>query len=48
MRLGTLTARGYDRVLRLALTATDLADRGRPTDADVAMALTLRCGQAAA
>jgi magnesium chelatase family protein len=47
MRLGRLTARGHDRVLRLALTATDLADRGRPSDADVAMALALRCGEAA-
>jgi magnesium chelatase family protein len=47
MRLGRLTARGHDRVLRLALTATDLADRGRPGDADVAMALALRCGEAA-
>jgi magnesium chelatase family protein len=47
MRLGRLTARGYDRVLRLALTAADLAERGRPSDADVATALALRCGEAA-
>jgi hypothetical protein len=31
----------------LALTAADLADRGRPSEADVAMALALRCGEAA-
>jgi magnesium chelatase family protein len=47
MRLGRLTARGYDRVLRLALTAADLAARGRPSEADVATALALRCGEAA-
>lgn len=47
VRLGRLTARGFDRVLRLALTAADLADRGTPTEADVATALALRCGEAA-
>ncbi len=47
VRLGRLTARGYDRVLRLALTAADLADRGLPSETDVAMALALRCGEAA-
>lgn len=46
-RRGSLTARGYDRVLRLALTAADLADRGRPTESDVAQALALRSGEAA-
>jgi magnesium chelatase family protein len=47
VRVGSLTARGYDRVLRLALTVADLAGRGRPEDADVARALALRCGEAA-
>jgi magnesium chelatase family protein len=45
--VGALTARGYDRVLRLALTAADLRDRGLPDEADVARALALRCGEAA-
>lgn len=47
MQAGHLTARGYDRVLRLALTAADLADRGQPADADIATALMLRSGEAA-
>lgn len=47
VRVGSLTARGYDRVLRLALTAADLAERGRPAESDVARALALRCGEAA-
>ena len=47
VRVGALTARGYDRVLRLALTAADLAERGQPSEADVARALALRCGEAA-
>ncbi len=47
VRAGLLTGRGYDRVLRLALTAADLADRGAPEIADVAMALSLRSGEAA-
>jgi magnesium chelatase family protein len=47
VRVGALTARGYDRVLRLALTAADLRDRGLPDEADVARALALRCGEAA-
>jgi magnesium chelatase family protein len=46
-RLGRLTGRGYDRVLRLALTSADLAARARPSDDDVAAALALRCGEAA-
>ncbi len=46
-RLGRLTGRGYDRVLRLALTSADLAARARPSDEDVASALALRCGEAA-
>lgn len=48
VRVGRLTARGFDRVLRLALTAADLAERGRPTTDDVARALALRCGEVAA
>lgn len=47
-RRGLLTARGYDRVLRLALTAADLRDSGNPSGEDVACALALRHGQAAA
>jgi magnesium chelatase family protein len=46
-RLGRLTGRGYDRVLRLALTSADLASRAHPSDEDVASALALRCGEAA-
>ena len=45
VRTGRLTGRGYDRVLRLALTAADLAGRDRPSAADVATALALRCGE---
>lgn len=47
VRVGALTARGYDRVLRLALTAADLAERPVPDASDVARALALRCGEAA-
>jgi magnesium chelatase family protein len=46
VQTGRLTGRGYDRVLRLALTAADLAGRDRPSTADVATALALRCGEA--
>lgn len=46
-RQGRLTARGYDRVLRLALTCADLAGRDSPDGDDVALALALRCGEAA-
>ena len=45
VRSGRLTGRGYDRVLRLALTAADLGGRDRPSAADLAMALALRCGE---
>jgi magnesium chelatase family protein len=41
---GLLTARGLDRVLRVAWTAADLAGRDRPTADDVALALELRTG----
>ena len=39
---GTVTARGYDRVQRVAWTLADLAGRDRPLAEDVAAALTLR------
>lgn len=39
-----LTARGLDRVLRVAWTVADLAGRGRPSALDVAVALELRTG----
>ncbi|GAA3066821.1 YifB family Mg chelatase-like AAA ATPase [Streptomyces glomeratus] len=41
---GTLTARGLDRVLRVAWTVADLAGHPRPDAADVALALQLRTG----
>lgn len=43
---GLLTARGLDRVLRVAWTVADLAGRDRPTAPDVALALELRTGVA--
>lgn len=39
---GLLTARGLDRVLRVAWTVADLAGRGRPGEEDVRTALELR------
>ncbi|MET9294538.1 YifB family Mg chelatase-like AAA ATPase [Streptomyces sp. NPDC003077] len=41
---GLLTARGLDRVLRVAWTVADLAGHDRPTEQDVAWALELRTG----
>jgi magnesium chelatase family protein len=41
---GTLSARGYDRVLRLAWSIVDLDGREAPSRADVAEALQLRTG----
>jgi magnesium chelatase family protein len=41
---GLLTARGLDRVLRVAWTIADLAGRDRPEASDVALALELRTG----
>ncbi|MEU7582917.1 YifB family Mg chelatase-like AAA ATPase [Streptomyces sp. NPDC041068] len=41
---GFLTARGLDRVLRVAWTVADLAGRDRPSAQDVALALQLRTG----
>ncbi len=45
VRSGRLTGRGYDRVLRLALTGADIGGRDHPSAADVATALALRCGE---
>ncbi|MGA4839328.1 YifB family Mg chelatase-like AAA ATPase [Streptomyces sp. G45] len=41
---GLLTARGLDRVLRVAWTVADLAGHDRPDETDVALALQLRTG----
>ncbi|MBN0046254.1 ATP-binding protein [Streptomyces actuosus] len=41
---GMLTARGLDRVLRVAWTVADLVGHDRPDAADVALALHLRTG----
>ncbi|MEV7416743.1 YifB family Mg chelatase-like AAA ATPase [Streptomyces sp. NPDC089919] len=43
---GLLTARGLDRVLRVAWTVADLCGRDRPEAVDVALALELRTGVA--
>jgi magnesium chelatase family protein len=43
---GILSARGFDRVLRLAWTIADLDGRDRPDDADVNEAAQLRMGEA--
>ncbi|WP_340268509.1 YifB family Mg chelatase-like AAA ATPase [Aquipuribacter nitratireducens] len=45
---GSLTARGFDRLLRVAWTLTDLAGRDRPGEDEVAEALTLRTTAGAA
>lgn len=45
---GVLTARGYDRVLRLAWTLADLALRDRPDTDDIGQALSLRQAATAA
>ncbi|MFF8783401.1 YifB family Mg chelatase-like AAA ATPase [Streptomyces sp. NPDC015125] len=44
LECGLLTARGLDRVLRVAWTAADLSGRDRPTSEDVNWALELRTG----
>ncbi|WP_327326352.1 YifB family Mg chelatase-like AAA ATPase [Streptomyces sp. NBC_01210] len=44
MERGLLTARGLDRVLRVAWTIADLAGRDRPQEYDVDLALELRTG----
>jgi len=45
---GILTLRGYDRVLKVAWTVSDLAGGGRPSRDDVGLALTLRAQGAVA
>ncbi|MGH8776873.1 MAG: YifB family Mg chelatase-like AAA ATPase [Jiangellaceae bacterium] len=45
LRSGLLTARGADRVLRVAWTTADLAGRDRPNRADVAEAVGHRLGR---
>jgi magnesium chelatase family protein len=42
LELGTITMRGYDRILRLAWTAADLAGAERPGRRELGEALTLR------
>lgn len=44
---GTLSARGFDRVLRTAWTLADLHERPAPTSADVGEALFFRTGRSA-
>ncbi|MFE7774777.1 YifB family Mg chelatase-like AAA ATPase [Streptomyces sp. NPDC057445] len=44
MERGLLTARGMDRVLRVAWTVADLAGHDRPAAQDVGLALQLRTG----
>ena len=41
---GTLTLRGYDRVLRVAWTLSDLAARASPTVSDIGRALFMKKG----
>jgi magnesium chelatase family protein len=43
---GALSARGYDRCLRLAWTVADLDGRSRPSEGDVCEAYQLRMGEA--
>jgi magnesium chelatase family protein len=43
---GSLSARGYDRVLRIAWTIVDLDGRSQPVKSDVDEALQLRTGAA--
>jgi magnesium chelatase family protein len=44
---GRLSARGVDKVLRVAWTVADLAGRDRPSAEDVAVALAMRSGEPA-
>jgi magnesium chelatase family protein len=48
LRRGALSARGFDRVLRLAWTVADLAGHDSPTAGDVAEALYYRTGDSTA
>ena len=43
----TISARGYDRILRVAWTLADLAGRATPAGSDVSDAVALRLGSAA-
>jgi magnesium chelatase family protein len=43
--LGLVSARGFDRVLRLAWTLADLDGRSRPGRADISEAIQLRMGE---
>ncbi len=45
---GTLTLRGYDRVLRVAWTLADLRGADRPSSEDIGVALSLRASAGAA
>lgn len=47
VRRGRLSARGVDRVLRLAWTVADLAGRDRPSSDDLMTALSMRRGETA-
>ena len=42
---GRLSARGVDKVFRLAWTVADLAGRDRPSRDDTALALAMRRGE---
>jgi magnesium chelatase family protein len=42
---GSLSARGFDRVLRIAWTVADLDGRGRPGGEDIEEAQALRMGR---
>ncbi|SBT53216.1 YifB family Mg chelatase-like AAA ATPase [Micromonospora auratinigra] len=44
---GSLSARGFDRVIRLAWTVADLDGRDRPDGGDIAEAIHLRTGEGA-
>jgi magnesium chelatase family protein len=46
LRRERVTARGYDRVLKLAWTIADLAEHDRPCPDDIAAAAELRLGYA--
>jgi len=43
---GTLSARGYDRVVRVAWTIADLHGRARPQDTDIHQGYAMRTGEA--
>jgi magnesium chelatase family protein len=45
IEIGELTARGYDRVLRIGWTLADLGGRTSPTAYDIDAAVCLRTGR---